>query len=248
MKHCFIFVFSIIISFVASLQAEQVFFNITFSSPEHTVGFPPATNPPTGPTRIVFGEPVVLDSLGSLNHQPLVFNTEGNSPTFYYDQIKLGTPGYENFYYVSFDLLIQNLIDSTNQFTVLFDTPTVRNIIFRNDGDIFLLNPGDSCVIGSFSEDTVMRFEVYLYMNDRQWTIIVNDNIMHSGDFNFEEYLRSIRFSMGLRAAYTTPNHNTFVGLDNIIVANYVVPRNAPPIAHAGEDQFVYVDRRDRGG
>ncbi|MCX5635338.1 MAG: hypothetical protein NTW55_05835 [Planctomycetota bacterium] len=83
----------------------DIYYDVDFSSPEHQVGFPPATgNSPTRPSRIVFGSPMVSTSLGALNDQPLVFNTTGNVPSFYYDQILFDVGKGQSYYYVAFDM------------------------------------------------------------------------------------------------------------------------------------------------
>ena len=164
MKHFMLIIF-VVIAFSSILKADEVFYDITFSSPEHTVGHVPITgSSPTRPSQIVFGAPIVSSSLGLLQNQPLVFNTTGNRPSFYYDQIILIVSKNAAFYYVAFDVLTQNLIGSTNQFKLLFDTPTVRNIVFRNNGTIYIQNKGEHRVIGHFTENTLMHCEVYMDM------------------------------------------------------------------------------------
>jgi hypothetical protein len=232
----------VIIAFSSILKADEVFYDITFSSPEHTVGHVPVTgSSPTRPSQIVFGAPIVSSSLGLLQNQPLVFNTTGNRPSFYYDQIELIVGKNAAFYYVAFDVLTQNLIGSTNQFKLLFDTPTVRNIVFRNNGTIYIQRPWEHRVIGHFTENTLMHCEVYMDMIQKEWTIFVNNNQIHSGLFNPDEDVRSIRFSLGLVTSGTSPDHTTNVGLDNIIVADHVVSQAPPPVADADGPYSIYV-------
>ncbi len=228
----------VIAGFSSILYAEEVFYDITFSSPEHTVGQIPAVGSSiTTPSAIMFGEPLVSESLGALQDQPLVFNTLGNSTSFYYDQIKLNMDSGTGFYYVSFDVVPQNLIGSTNHFTVLFDTPNVQNITFRNKGlcDLF----GKAVV--PYQNGELLHFEVLMNIAQKLTTVYVNGTQRYNGVFNPGDYLRSVRFSFGLRSFGSLPDHNSYVGLDNIYVAN-AVPQSCTPIADAGEDQFAFAN------
>ncbi|MHC4658773.1 MAG: PKD domain-containing protein [Planctomycetota bacterium] len=54
-------------------------------------------------------------------------------------------------------------------------------------------------------------------------------------------YFKSIRFSLGLVSSGSSPNHDTYVGLDNIIVADHVVSQATPPVADADGPYSIYV-------
>lgn len=235
MKHFMLIIF-VIIAFSSILKADEIFYDITFSSPEHTVGQAPVVGTSiTTPTAIVFGEPLVSESLGALQDQPLVFNTLGNRPSFYYDQIKLDMDYGTGFYYTSFDVVTQNLIGSSNQFTVLFDTPGVQNITFLSSGfcDLF----GRAGV--PYQDGQLLHFEVFMNIAQKHTTVYVNGTKRYNGVFSPGGYLRAIRFSFGLRSSGATPDHSSYAGLDNIYVASDV-PTPCNPIVDAGKDQFAF--------
>lgn len=237
----------VIIAFSSILKAEEIFYNITFSSPEHTVGQVPVTgSSPTRPSRIVFGSPIVSSSLGLLQDQPLVFNTAGNSPSFYYDQIKLDMDRGRGFYYTSFDVLTHNFIGSRNKFTLLYDMPSVHNISFRNNGVINLFSREDI----SFQDDIPMHFEILMDLSNDYAIIFIDGQLVYDDELLLyrnrydpeDYYLRSLRFGHGLQSGTGGPDVSSSIALDNIIVADHIVSQACNPVADAGEDQWADVD------
>src|SRR5688572_10323376 len=82
----------------ASGIASQLFYDVPFSSPPHTVNAVPVTGLGSStPTRIVFGTPKVAASFGSLTNQPLVFSGIG------YQQIQFNLGHQASKYFVEFD-------------------------------------------------------------------------------------------------------------------------------------------------
>ncbi len=232
---------------IVGMEEPGLYYDVTFSSPEHVAGLPPSVGYlSTRPTKIVFGEPLVEPSLGELSGQPLVFNTTGNNSSFYYEQIRFVVGQEQDYYYVSFDVFVNNLIGSTNRFTVLFDTPTVRNLYFKNDGTIYIENwnnhtrRGESKVIGTFTETEILYVEVKMNLVLQEWEILLNGVQLHIGWFEPDQDIEAIRFNLGLTNSSDTPNHDTYVGLDNIIVANRDMSESQPPVADAGADQTVF--------
>jgi hypothetical protein len=223
-KHTLLSSLLAVLLFSGMSMAVDVYYDIDFSSPEHIVGLPPSVgSQPTRPSSIVFGSPTVQRSLGALNNQPLVFNTTGNAPSFYYDQIALNVAKAQQHYFVSFDMLTQNLVSSRNDFVVLFDTPTIRNLEFNNDGSIGIFGTR-SGTIGSFRDNTLMHFEIDIDMIKQNWTISMNSNILCNWAFVPDNDIESIRFSEGLAIMNVPQDNSTYVGLDNIIVANAPIP------------------------
>lgn len=173
--------------------------------------------------------------LGNTTHS-LAFNSTGNtinnSSTFGYDQIQYGidTPGspyagtnYQNFN-VSFDIATDGLIGSTNHFVVLFDTPTVRNLIFNNDGTINVANfgSGSSGVIGNYANNESIHVDMNFDITSNQWDVLINNSLLYSAAMN-ANYLRSIRFSQG---AVTSSNidYNATTYLDNVVISAVPAP------------------------
>ena len=246
MKRVMLTVF-VIIAFSSVLKADEIFYDITFSSPEHTVGQVPVTgSSPTRPSRINFGSPIVSSSLGLLQDQPLVFNSAGNSPSFYYDQIKLDMDRGRGFYYTSFDVLTHNFIGSRNKFTLLYDMPSVHNISFRNTGMINLFYRKDI----PFQDDIPMHFEILMDLSNDYAIIFIDGQLVYDDELLLyrnrydpeDYYLRSLRFNHGLQSGTGGPDVSSSIALDNIIVADHIVSQPCNPVADAGENQWVSVD------
>jgi hypothetical protein len=218
------FLFDPNIGAIISRPYDGIYYDIHFSSPPNIVGQAPITGiPVTTPSYILFGQPIVSTSLGALHNQPLVFNslgnTPGNSSQFYYDQIVLNMDGGTGFYYTSFDIVTQNLIGSRNHFVVLFDTPTVENITFQNDGYIDLFYKTSI----AYQDNQLMHFEILMNIANKTTSISINGNEVYNGSFNPGQYLGAIRFSHGLRSGSDSIDCSSYVGIDNIIVADHVV-------------------------
>ncbi len=209
----------------SSAQAAIItHYDIDFSSPTHSVGNAPTTGSGSNtPSSVVFGQPLVENSLGALTDQPLVFNTTGNTtPCCYYDQISLDVgAGYDN-YQLSFNLSTENFVNTgaSNQFALLFDTPQVRNIYFRNDGSISTFQPYIlPQTIGSFADDELVSMLVDIDLVANTWDIFQNGSLLHNGFFDTSgSDIDSIRFSYG------SPSATGFdsVGLDDILLTSQV--------------------------
>lgn len=223
--------------FVSSVfAAEHIYYDIDFSAPEHTAGQPPVVGTSTSTiSQIRFGQPLVCDSFGHLQNQPLIFNTTGNPGDLYYDQIQLYLDSGTGFYYVSFDLEIQNLKGTTNHFVVLFDTPNVQNITFQSNGNCNIFGKA----YFPYEENELMHFEIFMSIAEKRTTVYVNGVRRYNGVFNPTSTLDSMRFSLGLESGNTAPNHYTNVALDNIYITNESFLA-CEPISNAGGDKFVF--------
>lgn len=217
----------------SSAQAAIVtHYDIDFSSPTHTVGNTPTTGSGSNtPSSVVFGQPLVENSLGALTDQPLVFNTTGNTTTCcYYDQISLDVgAGYDN-YQLSFNLSTENFVNTNagNQFALFFDTPQVRNVYFRNDGSISTYQPSlPSYTIGSFADNELVSMLIDIDLVTNTWDIFQNGSLLHNGFFDTSgSDVDSIRFSYG------SPSTTGFdsVGLDDILLTSQVATVPEPSI------------------
>lgn len=180
--------------------------------------------------QVVFGQPQVMSQFGDLVDQPLVFNTKGNTPSFFYDQIELDMDGGSNFYYTSFDIYTDRLIGSQNRFTLVYDLPDVHNIEFYNHGVIDLFKRKQI----NYQDNKLMHFEILMDIDNDYAKIIIDDQIVYDDKFIArypaapdENYLRSMRFSLGLLSANSFQDDSSSVAIDNIFVSNYVVPEPA---------------------
>lgn len=175
----------------------------------------------------VFGSPQVVGPVYGNSSNSLAFNSAGNAPSFYYDQIEysIGSAGY-NFqnYSVGFDITTENLTSSANQFAVLFDTPTVRNLIFGGDGTISVQNfgGGASGIIGNFTDTNSMRVDMDFNIADNRWDIFVDNALLYS-DIMDANLLDSVRFSFGAKYADQV-DYNATAFVDNITISAVPVP------------------------
>ena len=209
-----------------SAHAEPMtYYDIDFSAPTHTVGRPPLERFSLNTiSSVVFGEPLVESSFGALTSESLVFNTTGNTPSFFYDQISLSLGRDSDRYQLSFDLSTDHFVStgSSNRFALIFDTSQVRRIDFNNDGTISYDHPFQgSGVIGSFSDNTLLSITVNVNIAARTWDILMNDNLLHSGIF-FPSGgdIESLRFSFGSITSISGSSTFDSVGLDNIQITN----------------------------
>jgi len=91
---------------------HQVLYDVDFQSPLHalgsTVGVDWAAAPRSGPSQVVFGDPMVVAQHGELTDQPLLFvgNADSRRPADRYDQIQFDLAEYHEQIAMSFDLLV----------------------------------------------------------------------------------------------------------------------------------------------
>ena len=185
----------------------------------------------------VRGNPEVVGPTETFSTRSLAFNTSGNTNLCcYYDQITYEI-GSENSPYkafnISFDIYTDSLIGSNNQFTILFDTPTVRNLIFTNEGNIELHPGWDSQqLLTTYNENESMHIDMMFDIGSNIWDVSLNDIVIYSSYIDNvsnpylqpAEYLRSIRFSQGLESSLNSPSHNATVYLDNVMISSVPVP------------------------
>jgi len=188
-----------------------LFFFWSLNAQSATILYEETFDAVSSPTySVVFGTPTVVGPIGPIATNSLEFNSTGNSPAFYYDQIRFpfessGSPyqgaGFDSFS-VSFDIYTEDLLGSPNDFTILFDTPTVRNLIFRGSGDIEVRNigSGDSGVIGSYSDRQLLSIDMLFDIGADQWDILVDNAPLYSDSMD-ASFLRSIRFSHGAQTS-----------------------------------------------
>ena len=211
---------------VTSAQAvPTTYYDIDFSAPINTVGSTPATGSGTDTvSSVVFGQPVVESSFGALADESLVFNTTGNTGgCCHYDQIKLDLGESSDRYQVSFDLSTENYVNTGagNTFTLLFDTPQVRNIYFQNDGTIREY----ARVLGSFSDNSLLNMMIDINLATNTWDVFMNGGLLSTSVFTPSgDDIESLRFSFG---GSSTTSFDS-VGIDNIKVTNGEVLASVP--------------------
>lgn len=206
----------------------EIYYDIDFSSPVHVVGQSPTIDgSPETPSSILYGNPTVVASYGQFTDQPLLFNTEGNKLSPFYETINLSMNKGKGFYYTSFDLLTHNLIGSRNSFTIFFDNPYAGGLTFANFGR---MNTG---VFDFFEDDVPMHIEVMTDFINNNYKVLINRQIICDKQYFTPGHnpevsdLVMIRFHLGLDIWTNEPDVSSYVAVDNIIVADYVVPEPA---------------------
>ena len=208
---------------IHGLSDAKVFYDIDFSASEHIAGKPPSVGASgESISKIVFGKPLVTQSQDVTKNQFLVFNTEGNEydpirsggGDFFYDQIQLNMQGSAKFYYLSFDILTRKLINSKNVFTLF----ALQKISFQNDGQI---NIADEIEI-PYNDSQQMLFEIQADLSKNTITYYIDKKEVYVSTGYYESSIDDIRFSLGLLYGDKQSDDQTFVGIDNIYVADRV--------------------------
>lgn len=193
-------------------------YEVTFSSPPHTVGMTPVTNTNTSSrdriSEIVFGKPTVVNSFGPLTEQPLELLA---STADGYSQIRFGLSS-DHFIVFETDLCVRS---STAQLkgglTFLFDTPEVRNVYFEPNGDVRIFVPRvGNHLIGRYELDKKTHFRAEIDLVQGLWRIFVNGVLLHKGDFAAQD-IQSVRINH-VHAELV----NSTAGIDNVFITNYV--------------------------
>ncbi|MGK7872245.1 MAG: protein kinase [Xenococcaceae cyanobacterium] len=199
----------------SSTNITRKVYDVTFSSPTHTVDSPPSFGASSStPSRLLFGQPTVKSSLGVLNDQPLVFHDPLNPP---YNQIEFKLGHQADNYSVSFDLLF---LDNEGGFTIFFDTPTIQSLSFKPNQQISIFQPkidGKAIKksIGTYSLGTVLKVQIDVDLILNEWSISVDNVLLYKGEFfAFSGDVMSIRFSHGQFDRST----DGLVGIDNILI------------------------------
>jgi hypothetical protein len=199
---------------------SQIMYDINFQTADQLVNQVVTTGPaPEHVSSIWFGTPEVVAAYGPLTDQPLLFDSNGESPSgpYYYTQIGLTFP---NVPLSSVDLSF-DMVDTGagHMFTVFFDTPTVRNFYFQ-DGQISFFDPYFGGVnIGTYQMGQAYRFDIQLDYLLKQWSFMENNILLGTGAFSLDGNLDSIRFNYSANG----PNISG-TAIDNILVVTVPEP------------------------
>ena len=173
-------------------------YDLDFGAPTHVVGSPPAVGgilsaPRNTVSFISFGAPTVVTAFGPLLDQPLRFDSfDGQG-----DQIGLDIANLPSgTRYVLESELVVTSAAVNGHFTVLFDTPEVRTVIFNSDGKVRVFVPSlfDGS-IGVFTFGDKITLTVDVNLSDDSWEVFLNGVSAHVGAFGGATALKTIRFS-----------------------------------------------------
>lgn len=212
-------------AFSLSSTAQVVYYDVDFDSAGHVAGSAPLLNSDIDtPSYIPRGAPTVESAPSPMDSQALLLNTAGNPTPYGYDQIVFGLGRGADNYSISFDLMTENLIGSVNNFTVFLDTPIVQSLSLTRAGLLNTYNPYTDSVynnVGSYTDDTLMRFNIDIDLVASLWTIDLNGTSIFDGDFYSDSGdIQNLRFSHGALLSGWTPDSNVNVWLDNVQVSS----------------------------
>jgi hypothetical protein len=170
------------------------------------------TPPDVGTYETVFGNPSVQSSVGPFT-DALIFHAVTG-----YDQIELpieiSSPQYE----IQFDVLTHNLLNSQYSFSVLLDTPEVRDVSFNGGlNSISVFQPFRESNVGSFLNDQVYHLDISVDLLANLWTVSIDGTQVSSNPINANE-LDSIRFSMSPWTVGASNAPGTYAALDNVVI------------------------------
>jgi hypothetical protein len=106
-------------------------------------------------------------------------------------------------------------LESGGTFTVHFDAPQIRNVMFRSNGSVDVFVPGVfGGSVGTYvlGETVDLRVEVNLAADT--WTIFLDNALAHIGSFGGSTEIIRVRFSTNL----TSPP-SASVGIDNVVIS-----------------------------
>ncbi len=184
---------SVTVSSTPAPTPPHALYELDFNFPTHTVGSAPATGAGTAPRKTVskinFGTPTVVSSLGVLADQPLEFNAlDGQG-----DQIQLDLTGLTvGPTYVLTTEIVVSEIASGGRFNVIFDTPQVRSISFLSDGSVSAIPGG---VIGTIDFGDKIDLKVEIDLANDLWNVYLDGILSLSTDFWGTTQVNAIRLT-----------------------------------------------------
>ncbi|MES9854143.1 MAG: PEP-CTERM sorting domain-containing protein [Candidatus Thiodiazotropha sp. L084R] len=211
---------SLLLSPLVSEAALITHYDIDFSSPTHTVGSAPSVGSASDQiSRINFGTPTVESTFAGLSDPSLHFNA--NTST--YEQIRLNMgQGYDN-YQINFDFYSSNLNESNYAFTLLADTPQVRNLSFNGGtGGVQYWAPFVQPINGgSFADTTSYHVTLEYDLAVGSMSFWLNNGLMGTRSFTTSgEDIESFRFSLAPAVGGTGLDPSVNVNLDNVLVTS----------------------------
>ena len=164
--------------------------------------------------QVIFGSPTVVSSFEGLTNA-LLFHA-----TTTYDQIELPIDTTAPEYQVDFDVVTHDLINSKYAFTMLLDTPEVRNTSLHGGLDaleVFQPNPYTVESLQSFADDTIYHLSFLIDLPNDSWEISVDGVSVYQNAIDATE-LDDIRFSMAPWYFNAPDDPNALAAIGNLQV------------------------------
>jgi hypothetical protein len=212
---------------VAATGAEAVLYDIDFNSPPHEVNQPPAVGggppPRTTISEITHGEPLVVAAVGPLDDQPLSFDSSDGGDQIMLDLSDL--PPSDTYQFTA--RLTLGGMQPNGTFTILFDTPAIRSVVFRASGEVEANVPGVySRTIGSYVSGLIVDLRVDIDLAADYWRIYLDGAAAHAGSFGGATALTHVRIGTNV-----SPDPPIVVAaIDDIVITGTPLP-----LAHACE-------------
>jgi hypothetical protein len=149
------------------------------------------------------GDLAIADPVLNNTTKSLAFNCLGNPGHFYYDQI-----GYfiskSSRIELSFDIVTDGLQGTPNNiFSIFFDTPRVRKLIFKKDGTIIVNNLGVDPIgfsydfeVGAYTDQVSVNVKMSFDIDNDQWQVFLDNTLVYDDKID-GTLLETIRFSFG---------------------------------------------------
>ncbi len=210
--------------FLSSFAAQAdliTLYDVDFSSPTHSLGSTPSIGPNSDQiSGIIFGTPTVESTFAGNQDPSLHFNADTST----YEQIRLNMgQGYDN-YQLQFDFYSSNLSDSNYAFTLLADTPQVRNFSFHGTVGIYSFAPFVQPIRGgSVQDDTTYHVMLDYNLVAGSMSVWLNNGLLGASEFSTSgDDIESFRFSLSPAMGGTGLDPSISVNLDNILVTSRV--------------------------
>ncbi|MCB9464782.1 MAG: T9SS type A sorting domain-containing protein [Candidatus Eisenbacteria bacterium] len=176
-----------------SLAVSFHLYDVDFGQP-HLAGYPPLEGAESMPSylisQIVFGEPMVVETEGLLEDQPLRFDSsDGDGDQVEFDLQDM--PSGDYYTYGSWVLVASAAADS--EFRLIFDTPSARSIDFNADGTVDFRVPGDPVASSTYTVGVPVYVHVAIDLEHDYWTVSFDGTQVHEGGFGGASALDSIR-------------------------------------------------------
>lgn len=192
--------------------AQEVLFDIDFSSPHELGKHPVVDVGHRAPTKIVYGSPDVVHGYGGFD-QALLLNTEDSENG--YEQIKLDLSVEEGPFHFSMDVYTERLVGSDNKLSIIFDGPEMYSVNFHGMGfiDVYSADKG-SKTLHVHRDGVQQHLDVEIDPEKKEWSIYIDGVLIYKSEY-LAATLKSVRLNL---APWTTRAEET--ELSNVVIDN----------------------------